>query len=57
MQNETSMKLQEDLVKIATKVGIDIVQQIAKESLLQNPKLKLKDFIKVLDEVLEKNII
>ncbi len=57
MQNETSTKLQEDLVKIATKVGIDIVQQIAKESLLQNPKLKLKDFIKVLDEVLEKNII
>lgn len=57
MQNETSTKLQEDLVRIATKVGIDIVQQIAKESLLKSPKLKLKDFIKVLDEVLEKNII
>lgn len=55
--NESSTKLQEDLVKIATKVGIDIVQQIAKESLLKSPKLKLKDFIKVLDEVLEKNII
>lgn len=55
--NETSTKLQEDLVKIATKVGIDIVQQIAKEALLKSPKLKLKDFIKVLDEVLEKNII
>ena len=54
---ETSTELQELLVKTATKVGIEIVCQIADKTLLKNPKIKLKDFKKILEEVVEKDII
>lgn len=52
-----STKLQEDLVKAAAKLGIDIVQQIATETLKTNPRIKLKDFIKSLDKILENDSI
>tara|TARA_Y100001936_G_scaffold100477_1_gene98814 strand:+ start:19255 stop:19494 length:240 start_codon:yes stop_codon:yes gene_type:complete len=48
------IKLIDDMVYVATKMGIGVVQEIAAETLNRKPGMSVKEFTKVLDEYLEK---
>ena len=48
------IKLIDDMVYVATKMGIGVVQEIVAETLKRKPGMSVKEFAKVLDEYLEK---
>jgi len=46
--------LTQDMVFIAVEIGFAAVQEVAAKTLITQPNLSLKDFVKVLDECLIK---
>jgi hypothetical protein len=42
------------MVYVATKMGIGAVQEIAAETLKRKPGMSVKDFVKILDDYIEK---
>jgi len=51
---DTRVALSQKLVFAITEMGIEIVQEIAAETLKLKPGLSLKEFTKVLDDYLKK---
>ena len=51
---DTRVALSQKLVFAITEMGIEIVQEIAAETLKLKPGLSLKEFTKILDDFLEK---
>tara|TARA_B100000470_G_C19586356_1_gene300152 strand:+ start:100 stop:339 length:240 start_codon:yes stop_codon:yes gene_type:complete len=52
--HESRIKLIDDMVYVATKMGIGAVQEIAAETLKRKPGMSVKDFVKILDDYIEK---
>tara|TARA_B100000678_G_C18038143_1_gene433561 strand:+ start:252 stop:473 length:222 start_codon:yes stop_codon:yes gene_type:complete len=53
-ERDNRIALSQKMVFAATEMGIEIVQEIALETLKQKPGMSVKDFTKVLDQYLEK---
>jgi hypothetical protein len=53
-KRDNRTELSQDLVFEMTKFGIGIVQEIAKETLKHKPGISTKEFVKILDQYLEK---
>ena len=48
------MALSKNIVFAATEMGVEIVQELAAETIKQKPGMSVKEFTKVLDQFLEK---
>ena len=53
-ERDNQIELSQNLVFEMTKFGIGIVQEIAKETLKRKPGISTKEFVKILDQYLEK---
>ena len=53
-ERDNRVALSQKMVFAATEMGIEIVQEIAEEALKRKPGMSVKDFMKILDEYLEK---
>ena len=52
-ERDNRIALSQKMVFAATEMGIEIVQEIALETLKQKPGMSVKEFTKVLDEFLK----
>jgi hypothetical protein len=53
-ERDNRIALSQKMVFAATEMGIEIVQEIALETLKRKPGMSVKEFTKVLDQYLEK---
>jgi hypothetical protein len=53
-ERDNRIVLSQKIVFAATELGIEVVQEIAAETLKVKPGLSLKEFTKILDQYLEK---
>ena len=53
-ERDNRLELSKNMVFAVTEMGIEIVQEIAAETLKRKPGIKVKEFTKVLDQYLEK---
>ena len=53
-ERDNRMTLSKNVVFAVTEMGIEIVQEIAAETLKRKPGMSVKEFTKVLDHYLEK---
>jgi hypothetical protein len=51
---DNRLELSQKMVFAVTEMGIEIVQEIAAETLKRKPGMQVKEFTKVLDQYLEK---
>ena len=53
-ERDNRLELSKNMVFAVTEMGIEIVQEIAAETLKRKPGMKVKEFTKVLDQYLER---
>jgi hypothetical protein len=53
-ERDNRLELSKNMVLAVTEMGIEIVQEIAAETLKRKPGMKVKEFTKVLDQYLER---
>ena len=53
-ERDTRLELSKNMVFAVTEMGIEIVQEIAAETVKRKPGMSVKEFTKVLDQYLEK---
>lgn len=53
-KRDNRLELSQKMVFAVTEMGIEIVQEIAAETLKRKPGMQVKEFTKVLDQYLEK---
>jgi hypothetical protein len=53
-KQDNRLELSQKMVFAVTEMGIEIVQEIAAETLKRKPGMKVKEFTKILDQYLEK---
>ena len=53
-ERDNRIDLSQKMIFAATEMGIAIIQEIAAEAVKRKPGLSVKDFMKVLDQYLEK---
>ena len=53
-ERDTRLELSKNMVFAVTEMGIEIVQEIADETLKRKPGMSVKEFTKVLDQYLER---
>ena len=53
-ERDNRIDLSKKMVFAATEMGIEVVQEIAAETLKRKPGMSVKEFTKVLDQYLEK---
>ena len=53
-ERDNRINLSQKMIFAATEMGIAIIQEIAAEAVKRKPGLSVKDFMKVLDQYLEK---
>ena len=53
-ERDSRIALSQKMVFAATEMGIEIVQEIALETLKRKPGMSVKEFTKVLDQYIEK---
>jgi hypothetical protein len=53
-ERDARMALSKNIVFAATEMGVEIVQELAAETIKQKPGMSVKEFTKVLDQFLEK---
>ena len=53
-ERDTRLELSKNMVFAVTEMGIEMVQEIAAETLKRKPGMSVKEFTKVLDQYLER---
>jgi len=53
-ERDTRLELSKNMVFAVTEMGIEIVQEIAAETVKRKPGMSVKEFTKVLDQYLER---
>jgi hypothetical protein len=53
-KRDNRLELSQKMVFAVTEMGVEIVQEIAAETLKRKPGMQVKEFTKVLDQYLEK---
>jgi len=53
-ERDNRIELSQKMVFAATEMGIEVVQEIAAETLKRKPGMSVKEFTKVLDQYIEK---